>query len=493
MIKKLDKLIIKSFIGPFVITFFIAFFVLVMQGLWKYIDDLVGKGLDLLTIAKFIWYTSAQLLTLTMPIAILISSIMTFGNLGESFELVAIKSAGISLLRFMRPLAWIALLLCGVTFMIANYVIPYANLKFRTLYTDILYKKPALNLKPGTFYKEIPGYAIKIGKKDEDGKTIHQVVIYEQDGQLQDNSIIAEHGTMTLSADQKYLEFTLQNGHRYQERGGIQDTSTEFIRMGFKEYKKLFDISALQMAKTSDTLYKNDFRMLSIRLLDQTIDSLKIIEDSLAKKLNKDIVSQLHFMAMPDSIWNKASKLMAEKKETTFTSLIPDSVKSLVYDNALGIAYTMKNSYLNAGNELDSKKSEVRFGLIEWHRKLSLSLACLILFFIGAPMGSIIRKGGLGMPMVVAILFFLIFHLLNMFGEKFVKEGIATPLVGMWLSIIVLTPVSMFLTYKAMHDSQLFNKEFYNRAIKKLILFFNSLVKLIRSKKHSHIIKEAIA
>ena len=196
MIKKLDQLILRTFIGPFIATFFIAFFVLMMQSLWKYIDDLVGKDLDLVTIGEFLWYASASLLTLAMPIAILISSIMTFGNLGESFELVAIKSAGISLLRFMRPLMLVAILLCGITFLFANYVIPYANLKFKTLYYDITYKKPALDLKQGTFYNHIPGYAIKVGKKDNDGKTIHNVLIYEQQTMLQDNSIIAQKGTM---------------------------------------------------------------------------------------------------------------------------------------------------------------------------------------------------------------------------------------------------------------------------------------------------------
>jgi lipopolysaccharide export system permease protein len=229
MIKKLDKLILKSFIGPFIITFFIAFFVLMMQGLWKYLDDLVGKGLDFITIGKFLWYVSASMLTLAMPIAILISSIMTFGNLGESFELVAIKSSGISLLRFMRPLMWVAVLFCGITFMFANYVIPYANLKFVALYNDIFYKKPAFDLKEGVFFTHIPNYAIKAGKKDADGKTIHNVLIYEQTNPLQNNCIIAETGVMTVSADKKFLEFNLTNGTRYQENGNLYDTTTEYM------------------------------------------------------------------------------------------------------------------------------------------------------------------------------------------------------------------------------------------------------------------------
>ncbi|MEP7110231.1 MAG: LptF/LptG family permease [Ferruginibacter sp.] len=484
MIKKLDQLILRSFIGPFIATFFIAFFVLMMQSLWKYIDDLVGKDLDLLTIGKFLWYASASLLTLAMPIAILISSIMTFGNLGESFELVAIKSAGISLLRFMRPLMLVAILLCGITFLFANYVIPYANLKFKTLYYDITYKKPALDLKQGTFYNHIPGYAIKVGKKDSDGKTIHNVLIYEQQSMLQDNSIIAEKGTMGFSSDKKFLEFTLYNGYRYQERGNSMDTSTEFIRLGFKEYKKLFDLSSLQMMNTPDSIFKNDYKMLSIRQLNVSIDSLTRGRDSFGRKFRTELNSQLHFKNLPDSLWKKAYP--PKQKIKSFADIIPDSAAYYVYENSINIINAMKNTYQFSGSEWDNRKRDLRNNKIEWHRKFSLSLACLVLFFIGAPLGSIIRKGGLGMPLVVAIVFFLLFHLLNMFGEKFVKDDLTSPFVGMWLSILVLAPLGAMLTYKAMHDSQLFNKEFYYRFFKSMRPFFKPIVNIYnRTKKFS--------
>ena len=234
------------------------------------------------------------------------------------------------------------------------------------------------------------------------------------------------------------------------------------------------------MPKSSDTLFKNDYKMLSIRLLNSTLDSLKNINDSLSKKISNDLKGQLHYLNLPADLWKKAPIL--KKKDTTFLSILPDSARNMVYDNALGIVYNIKNSYQLSGIELDNKKNDVMFGLIEWHRKFSLSLACLILFFIGAPMGSIIRKGGLGMPLVVAILFFLIFHLLNMFGEKFVKEGILSPFTGMWLAILVLAPVGIFLTYKAMHDSQLFNKEFYHRFFKKIKPVLNKLKNAIIKK-----------
>jgi lipopolysaccharide export system permease protein len=477
MIKKIDKLILKSFIGPFIATFFIAFFVLMMQSLWKYIDDLVGKDLDLLTIAEFLWYASASLLTLAMPIAILISSIMTLGNLGESFELVAIKSSGISLLRFLRPLTLLSIVLCGITFLFANYVIPYANLEFKTLYYDISYKKPAIDLKQGTFYNHIPGYSIKVGKKDKDGKTIHNVVIYEQQPYLQDNSIVAERGNMGFSKDKKFLEFTLYNGYRYQERGNSSDSSTEFIQLGFKEYKKLFDLSSLQMLNTPDSIFKNDYKMFSIRQLNTSIDSLTKVKDSTGKKVQFEANEQFHYRNQPENNWKKV--IPTKKTTKNFSDLIPDSIKFLVHNLSINVVNILKNTYQYSGVEWDNRKRDLRNNQIEWHRKFSLSLACLVLFFIGAPLGSIIRKGGLGMPLVAAIVLFLLFHLLNMFGEKFVKDDILSPVVGMWLSILVLAPLGALLTYKAMHDSQLFNKEFYFRLLKSFSVSIQSVVNKI--------------
>lgn len=469
MIKKLDKLILKAFFGPFIATFFIAFFMLMMQSLWKYIDDLVGKGLDFFTIGQFLWYASASLLILAMPIAILISSIMTFGNLGESFELVAIKSSGISLLRFMRPLMWFTILLCGVSFLFANYVIPFANLKFKTLYSDIYFKKPAFDLKEGIFFTYIPGYAIKVAKKDADGQTIHDVLIYEQNNSLQDNCITAEHGVMKISDDKNFLEFNLTNGFRYQERGDAIDSSTEFIRLAFKEFKKLFDLSVLQKQNTNDSVFKNSHQMLSARQLSHNIDSLAKVHDSVEKIMLKTLGSELHYTGLKDSNLAKVKPVRSIKDTTDF---IPDSLHSLVYGRSYAVATGMKNALQFNSYDTQARDRSLLMHKVEWHRKYAFSVACLVLFFIGAPLGSIIRKGGLGMPLVAAIIFFLLFHLLGMFGEKFVKEYLTTPFIGMWLPVLVLTPVGFFLTYKAMHDSQLFSNEFYYRSFKHLRSYF---------------------
>ena len=469
MFKKLDKLILKSFLGPFIVTFFIAFFVLMMQTLWKYIDDLVGKGLPFITIIKFVWYASATLSTLAMPIAILISSIMTFGNLGESFELVAIKSAGISLLRFMRPLVWVTVLLCMITFLFANYVIPYSQLKFVTLYRDILVKKPALNMKQGIFYKDIDKYAIKVGKKDENGTKIENVLIYEQSNVLQENTIVAKSGNMQISPDNNYLEFKLKDGNRYQEKGNYGDTATEYVRLQFQTFKKLFDLSAFNQKAGNESDLKNNSKMLSAVQLDKNIDSISKIKDSLSKNNRIYFHSTLKYVNDTLAQWKNAPTVVFNRKEKLF----PDSAEDALYERSISKISEIKNTLFFNNTEYETKRVDIVNLKLEWQRKFAFSLACMVLFFIGAPLGSIIRKGGLGMPLVVAIVFFLIFHLLNMFGEKFVKTETLSPFLGMWLAIIVLTPVGIFFTYKAMNDSQLFNKDLYLNFYRKVKSIFS--------------------
>ena len=455
-----------------------------LQNLWKYIDDLVGKGLDFATLGKFIWYISASMLTLAMPIAILISSIMCFGNLGESFELVAIKSSGISLLRFMRPLIWVALLLCGVTFIFANNVIPFATLKFSKLYYDIRNTKPAFDLKEGVFYNQLPGFAIKVSKKDPDGKTIKGVVIYEQSNAVQDNCTVADRGIMSVSPDKRFLEFTLYDGFRYVEQGNMADTATEFIRLGFKEYKKTIDLSSILPPVTDESFFAGQFKMLPVKRLTVTIDSMKRVNDSVSVKLSNEINAFFQLKKPSDSAWKSIKPAVADTFKR-FDLVLPDSARIIVYEKSLEMVNNIKGSLQITGAEIQNRTDELRFRNMEWHRKFSFSLACLVLFFIGAPLGSIIRKGGIGMPLVVAIIFFLIFHLLNLFGEKFAKENITSAFTGMWLAVMVLTPLGVFLTYKAMHDSQLFNKDFYKRIVLKIKPAFLAVSGIFQKKKLS--------
>lgn len=434
-----------------------------MQFFWLYIDDLVGKGLDLFTILKLIIYVTATMVPLALPLAMLLSSIMTFGNLGETFELVAIKSAGIPLLRFMQPLFWVALFISGTAFVFANNIIPVAQLKLATLKYDIIISKPAFDIKEGVFYNQIRDFAIRIGKKEKDDSTIRNVVIYERKYGLQDNFLIADSGVMRVTADKKFLEFVLRDGWRYEEKGQRYATNAEYIRLGFKEYKKIFDLSSFQLSQTADSSFKYDPKMLSVRQLNTTIDSLNKIKNTTLGKVVTDISSVLPFTTYKDAAFLNTKKAV---KKDSFYKTIPDSLRITVYDKATGNLGYAANNLAVTKEDVDIKSKNLIAHDIEWHRKFTLSFACIVLFFIGAPLGSIIRKGGLGMPLVFSIIFFVIFHLFNTFGEKFVKESVTSAFTGMWLSTMVLIPIGIFLTYKAMRDSQLFNAEFYYRTFK---------------------------
>ena len=525
MIKKLDTLIIKAFIGPFVATFFITLFVLVLQFYWLYIDDLVGKGLDLLTIGQLTGYVAAYNVPLALPLAILLSSIMTFGNLGETFELIAIKSAGIPLTRFMRPLFITTLFLCGAAFLFNNNIIPIATLKMNTLKYDIIMAKPAFDIKEGVFYDKIDGFVIKIGKKEKDDKTIRNIIIYEKNYGLQDNIIVANSGEMKVTPDKRFLEFNLMDGWRYEEQGSRYTTETDYIRMGFKEYKKLFDLSSFQLNKTNDSVFRENYKMLSVRQLGKRIDSLEKRVVSFEQKFRKEVEAPLYFLHDLDTGWAPVKKVSEiesvgpvfpappqpdsaiaktpEKPDTlsgrpdgnsvAANPALPDSAiaksenhpdtlkgvtgtptifaDSLQYtfaaERVLGNINMLKSTIDMNANDYDTRRKELRFNLIEWHKKFAMSFACMVLFLIGAPLGSIIRKGGLGMPLVIAVIFFVVFFLLNNFGEKLVKEDILRPVGGMWAATFILLPVGIFLTIKAMKDSQLFYKELYLRLIRR--------------------------
>lgn len=465
MIKKLDILIIKSFIGPFIAAFLISIFVLTMQFFWLYIDDLVGKGLDIITVLKLVGLVTLFWVPTALPLALLFSSIMTFGNLGETFELVAIKAAGIPLLRFMRPLLIITLFICGLAFLFANNIIPVTQLKLSALKYDIIVSKPSIDIKEGIFYDKIDGYVIKLGKKEKNDSIIRDVVIFEKGYNIQDNLLIAESGVMRVSKDKQFLEFILKNGWRYEEKGARNVTNTQFTRMGFSQYKKVFDLKSFQMNKTGDSAFY-DPKMLSIRQLNHAIDSLKHLDTFYAKKSNKEISPYLRFTRYIDTGWTKPINhplpLVAKNK------LVPDSLKNSIEESATNQLATIKGTVDLMARDYSEKYQSLQLHEIEWHRKFTLSVACLVLFLIGAPLGSIIRKGGLGTPLVFAIIFFVIFHLFNTFGEKFVKSGQTNAIVGMWLSTFILIPIGAFLIFKAMRDSQLFNQEFYYRTFKRV-------------------------
>lgn len=458
------------------VTFFVTLFVLVMQFLWKYIDDLVGKGLDTFTVGKLIFFMSATMVPLALPLAILLSSIMAFGNMGENFELVALKSAGISLMRFMRPLIILCLFLTWGAFLFANYVIPAANLQARSLLYDIVQLKHGFNLQPGVFFTEIKDMAIKIQSKDPDGITIHGVMIYDNRDPTDHKLILAKNGKMQAPENKRYVNIFLHNGWEYEERGRGLMEEKQIVRTRFKDFKQTLDLSTFQLSRTPVNLFSSNYQMLNVSQLSKSIDSIDRQMGYDQKAIHADIIE--HY---PFERWKKDSTgwdlgTVKPLKVSSFDSIIPFNKRTYIYQNAsTQLKQTVDNLDLTLTSYDDKKKSAIKHK-VEWQRKFTLSFACMVLFLIGAPLGSIIRKGGLGTPLVFAVAFFVIFHVISTIGERLAENNVMTTWGGMWLATGILLPIAGFLIYKALNDSQMFNKEYYYR-------LFKNIRKLLRKNK----------
>ncbi len=477
MIKKLDILLIRSFVGPFILTFFITLFVLVMQFFWLYMDELIGKGLGSWMIIQLLFYMSTTLVPLALPLGILLASIMTFGSMGEHFELVAIKSAGISLIRFMRPLVLFIIVIGISAFLFNNRVIPYANLKALSLLYDLRNSKPALNIRPGQFNTDIEGYAIRVGEKGEDGQTIRNILIYDHSSGLgNDHTIVAEKGMMFPSPDKKNLIFRLENGWRYEEKIKYTDTRIfEQTRMHFRQWDKVFDLSSFGLSRTNEDLFKDAHQMMDIQQLNERIDSMKRYQDRLTRNVYSYMRPYLSLMKpSEDSVWQQTRDALPKARpyKHRFLELAASAqeseIRNQVYNQARNIHslldITSFDRKINIENSLKYH--------IEWHRKFTLSFACLLLFLIGAPLGAIIQRGGIGMPLVIAVAFFIIFHIISITGEKLSKAGSLEPWMGMWMATVMLLPIAFILIQQARNDAQIFNKEWYLRLLQRLVAVF---------------------
>ncbi|MCB9023412.1 MAG: LptF/LptG family permease [Lentimicrobiaceae bacterium] len=464
--KRLYLLILRSYLGPLILTFFIALFILVMQFLWKYIDDLVGKGLPWYVVGQLLFYASTTFVPLALPLAILLSSLMTFGNLGERYELVAVKSAGISLSTFMRPLVVLSILISVFAFFFSNNVLPVTNLKFKSILYDVRQQKLALNIREGIFYNGIDGYVMRINKKEEDGITIRDVMIYDHSSRMGNTTVTkAESGTMIQSPDGNFLELTLYNGYNYDEKTDRRnDLKRPFQRTWFAEQYRKFDLSQFKMMRTNEELFRNHYQMLNLRQLTKSEDSLKNEINSRRDGLLRSTELSYYFNTQIDS-----GRIQIPEKETKVNNRIPamqgmnKEELQQAHESALNAAKNARNNVEFSKNDLKERTVLVHKHEVEWHRKFTLSIACLVLFFIGAPLGAIIRKGGLGLPLVISIVFFVIYHVISMTGEKSVKAGQMDPVIGMWLSSAVLLPLGVILTLKATTDSPLFDPDIWKR------------------------------
>jgi len=478
--KKIHTLVLKSYAGPLLATFFVALFVLLMQFLWKYIDDLVGKGLEWYIIAELMFYASSTFVPMALPLAILLSSLMTFGNLGEHYELVAMKSAGISLRSIMKPLIILSVIISGFAFYFSNNILPVANLKFKALLYDVRQKKLAVNIKEGIFYNDLENYVIRVGKKGKDGNTIYNVMVYNHTEHKGNTDVtIADSGLMQSTPDGRYLLFTLYNGYTYQEKVDQKDAQQKlpFQRTYFGEQQRKFDLSTFELNRTDEELFKNNFEMLNIRQLNYFIDSLGVSLHNKRQGLAGNFDQNYLSYRMMDSIYRISPDTISFSNPAFLDSLSSDD-RLIVTATALSSARNLKRNLEFQAQTFRSSEEFIRKHKVVWHRKFTLSFACLVLFFIGAPLGAIIRKGGLGMPAVVSILFFILYHITSMIGQKSALKGAMEVSTGMWLSSIILLPLGIFLTYKATTDSPLMDMEVWNRIIKKVYI-----MKYLRKKK----------
>ncbi len=438
--KKLDKLVIKSFVGPLILTFVVAVFVLLMQFIWKYVDDIAGKGLSVGIILELLMDASATFVPMAMPIAVLFASIMTMGNLGEHYELVAIKSGGIPLWRSMVPMGIIVAVLTVVAFIFADYVMPSAVLKYRTTLYDITRKKPALNIRPGEYYSEIDGFVIRVNKKDADGKTLHDITVYDHRfSSSQPDIVVAREGTMQTTPDERYMLFTLYDGCSYSETANDAGSESKpFTRIYFDTNKMTFDLSDFAFDKSDESIFQGGYQMMNTSQLDSNVARLKMQRsesiqkqiENIALRIDKNTVdsARLDIQALCDSLEYHQQRR--------------------VYNEALSRAERCLSDVKIHDQVITSQSEYINRHYIEWHRKFTLSVACIVLFFVGAPFGSIVRKGGLGVPLVASVLFFVLYYVIGMIAEKAVREG-AIGTVGMWISTFVMLPIGIYLTYKA--------------------------------------------
>jgi lipopolysaccharide export system permease protein len=458
LVKRLYLLILRAYVGPALATFFIVVFVLLMQFLWRYVDELVGKGLEWDIILQLMFYASFTFVPMALPISILLASLMTFGNLGERYELVAMKAAGISLRKIMMPLGLFSLLISVGAYYYANIIFPYANLKFRSTLYDVRQKKLALNIRDGIFYSGLQGYVIRIGKKEPDGTTIRDVKIYDH-SQVQGNNklVMADSGRMQQTADGNYLMLTLYNGTNYEESGGRMDArKIPFQRTSFTSEVIKFDLSQFKMTRSDNDFFKNAYYMLNVKQLGYASDSIGKEVNQRVDELSHSLMafySNFTKARLTDSIFDK----LPPAKEQPDISKLPLDKRKNITSYALGMARNAKGSFVY-NRQLIKEKVELKARYdIEWHRKFTLSFACFALFLIG-----------LGMPLVISVLLFVAYHVISFTGEKSVRSAVTDPWKGMWMSTMIFLPVGIFLAYKAATDSNIMDAESYKQLLKNI-------------------------
>ncbi len=527
--KKIDKLILSSFIGPFVLTFLVVVFILLLQNMLKYFDDIIGKDLGWDVLGTLLFYFAVSMTPLALPLAVLLSALITYGNLGEHFELTAVKSLGISMVRSLAPIFVFTLGITYIAFLANNYMVPKAALETYSLLYDIKQKKPALDLREGEFYGGIPDISIKVSKKFKDGITLKDVIIYDHRGRNGNKTVtIADSGKMYTIFNEQYLKLELFKGYNYEEGSG-QDMSGRFTqeetfsKTKFDKTEIVFDLSSFGLSRTDKKWFASNRIMRNMSELDMDMDSVRREIQTQRLGIYKLQAALFNFHFKKDSVplptdlksfkRYKDSLAIAKKKDTSKTALplrtdippsaglanvpkikLPNSIgpkerkfSDSLYKKeaapteitiALGHARMAKSQLQNFNAQVENYKYEYRVFEIQWNKILANSIACIAMFLIGAPLGAIIKKGGLGVPVIASIFFFIIFYVLSLMGEKWARAETVPMLVGMWMPNAILFVVGLLFLRQARADARLFDSDFYNVVFDNLKKRFPRLFKL---------------
>ena len=499
-LKRIDKYVLTNFLTLFFATFFICSFILIMQFLWMNIGEMVGKGLPFGVLMEFFFYAWLSLVPLALPLAILLASLMAFGNMGENLELLAMKSAGVSLFRIMRSLMVFIIFICIGAFVFSNNVIPISQKKMWSLMFSIRQKSPELNIPVGQFYSGIDNMRLYVRSKNHKTGALNDVMMYDFSKGFNNASITtADTVYVKMTDDKLFLKITFINGEGFENinnnESGFKSKNVPYRRESFARREILIDFDA-NFNEMDESLLNNQHVAKHMVRLSNDIDSINDIRDSIKAAYTYTLLNEKYFANAytPDSLE------VDLHKRGNMPSLTPEDevldvdtiFKNAPYRSAKTIASSMKariSSLLNDAQYnaiiIQDNESYYNRHAIELHRKFTLSFACLIFFFIGAPLGAIIRKGGLGMPVVVSVLMFIVYYIIDTMGVKFARESVIDVWQGMWLSSFVLLPIGIFLTYKAATDSALFNKDGYKLFFNRVKVMILSRVKGINLFRHS--------
>lgn len=460
--KTVNKLILKSFVGPILMAFFIVVFVLLMNFMWRYIDELVGKGLSLAVIAELMMYASITTIPMGLPLATLFASIMAMGDMGENNELLALKSSGISLLNILKPLTVLVLFIAVSSFFIANDLVPYSFKKMHAIIYDIRHQKQSLEFEDGIFFNGIEEMSIRVGSQNKRTKLLNDILIYDtrsSGGKM--TTTVADSGYIKLSDDKKFLLVTLYHGETYEESRGREWYDNNALRHHiFERQEAVMPLEGFDFERSDASMFSNSMTK-NINELGKDIDSVQVIVDQSINTINNQVIRDQLFVYNQNLLIDS----LPQKKDTYDLN---DSIIAMNEERRYEVLNSAIQSARNSMSMMNYDESSLKDNINklykdqnEWYKKFALPFSIVIFFLIGAPLGAIIRKGGLGMPVVISVAFFVIYYVISITGEKMSREGTIDAFIGTWISSFILLPVAIFLTYKATNDSPILNADWY--------------------------------